>query len=157
MNWTPEQVKQVEQRIQADIASDNPAIRRQTRADIIVPAPAAIKRHMNRWEELFGDELELRKSIGVIEWYDYEPMRLKLAAFSANGKPRTIWYTPDFVSRDRTGAVVCWEVKGFWREAARVRIKLAASRFPFQFMAVTRSQAQWSYEVFAQLLAGAEQ
>ena len=65
---------------------------------------------------------------------EHEPLRLKLAKRSN--------YTPDFVTRDAAGNIVCWETKGFWREAARVRIKVAARLFPWMtFIAVKKRKA----------------
>lgn len=76
-------------------------------------------------------------------YMEHEPMRLKLAERSH--------YTPDFVVRDREGQLVCWETKGFWREAARVRIKVAARLFPWMdFIAVQKRKKKdgggWAME-----------
>lgn len=76
---------------------------------------------------------------------EYEPMSLKLADGAR--------YTPDFVTRDEDGRVKCWETKGFWREAARVRIKVAARLFPWmRFVAVTKARKKdgggWQVEEF---------
>jgi len=41
------------------------------------------------------------------------------------------------------------ETKGHWREAARVRIKVAADLYPwFKFVAVKWDKKQWVYEDF---------
>jgi hypothetical protein len=103
---------------------------------------------MNKWETLYNDELKMSLQVGAIRWYDFEPMRLKLAEFTTDGEPRTIWYTPDFGVMEKTGELWFAEVKGFWREAARVRIKLAASKFPFRFVAITRDKCEWKKEEF---------
>lgn len=61
-------------------------------------------------------------------------------------------YTPDFFTISE-GHIVAWEVKGFWRDDARVKIKTAARAFPFiQFIAVTakdRKFTGWNEEEIA--------
>ena len=37
----------------------------------------------------------------------------------------------------RSGVLELHECKGFWRDDARVKIKVAASLYPFKFIAVT--------------------
>lgn len=57
-------------------------------------------------------------------------------------------YTPDFQTF-RENHLVMWEVKGFWRDDARVKIKTAARMFPFlHFMAVSRRgrASDWAIE-----------
>jgi predicted nuclease of restriction endonuclease-like RecB superfamily len=61
-------------------------------------------------------------------------------------------YTPDFAAM-KAGRIVLWEVKGFWRDDARVKIKTAARAFPFfNFIAVQRkgrTAAGWTVEKIA--------
>lgn len=59
-------------------------------------------------------------------------------------------YTPDFVCVGHGGEIVAFETKGFWRDDARVKIKVAARLFPFlQFTAVSRTKgSSWEYEAF---------
>lgn len=48
-------------------------------------------------------------------------------------------YTPDFMTLDTENQVIFWEVKGFMRDDARVKIYTAARKFPFyRFILVTR-------------------
>lgn len=55
-------------------------------------------------------------------------------------------YTPDFVTIDPT-VITAWEVKGFWRDDARVKIKCAARMFPWiRFVAVQLSKTNWTFE-----------
>ena len=47
------------------------------------------------------------------------------------------------------GRIEIHEVKGFWRDDARVKIKVAAEMFPmFKFIAVTRKGWLWKREEF---------
>lgn len=167
MNWTPEQVAAAERRIAANMAAKNieekdwPPYRKEIAKSAV--GVSCAPRGMNKWESLFRDELEMWRLAGVVSWYEFEPMRLRLATFTQDGKERMIWYKPDFaamaceqggfsslgLSSEET-SLVLYEVKGFWREAARVRIKLAASRYPFRFVAVTREKGEWRYEEFGQ-------
>lgn len=61
-------------------------------------------------------------------------------------------YTPDFITVDE-GVIVAWEVKGFWRDDARVKIMTAARAYPFiQFIAVSATDKKltgWTEEDIA--------
>jgi len=53
-------------------------------------------------------------------------------------------YTPDFIVIRKTGAIA-YEVKGFMRDDALVKLKTAARSYPFfKFIVVTKSGSQWS-------------
>lgn len=99
---------------------------------------------MNKAETKYAEHLERRKWAGEILWYKFEGVTFRLA-----DKAR---YTPDFVVLLPSGLVECHEVKGFWAEAAKVRIKLAAELFPFRFVAVKartkKDGGGWSEEEF---------
>lgn len=113
---------------------------------VIALAPAKPARYRNKTEAAYAAELEqVRLAGAIIEW-GYEDAKLRLA----NGA----WFTPDFRVVTVAGATEFHEVKGFWREAARVRIKVAADRFPrYRFIALTKRKARdgggWAREVFA--------
>ncbi len=58
------------------------------------------------------------------------------------------YYKPDFFIATPTQARI-YEVKGHWREAAKVRIKAVAEQFPwFYWLAVQWKHKQWVYEEF---------
>lgn len=106
------------------------------------------KRGPNKWEAVWGQELEIKKRLGEILWYQFEALRFRLADGA--------WYKPDYISMARDGTITAWEIKGFWRESARVRIKVAADRHPFRFIAVTKQRVKdgggWSEEMFSAAL-----
>ncbi len=103
------------------------------------PAPARV-RGMNRWEQLYSEELSGRLTAGDITWFAYEPIRLRLA--KATG------YTPDFTVVLADGHLEFHEVKGFWRDDARVKIKVAAEMYPWaRFVIVTRREKVFYKEV----------
>lgn len=87
---------------------------------------------MNRTEAAFArEELEFQKLSGAITNYQYEAIKFRLA----NGA----WYTGDFAAfpalSNADQRITIYEVKGFLREAAHVRIKVAAELFPmFKFI-----------------------
>jgi hypothetical protein len=83
---------------------------------------------MNGVEAAYAAQLEVYKHINVILWYAFEAITLKLA-------PDTR-YTPDFVVMTSQGFIECHEVKGFFRDDAKVKIKVAAAMFPFRFLLV---------------------
>lgn len=83
---------------------------------------------MNKYEAAYHAELEYRQLAGQIAWFAFEGLTFKLA--------KDTRYTPDFVVMLPNGAIQCHEVKGHWEDDAKVKIKVAAAKFPFDFIAV---------------------
>jgi hypothetical protein len=99
------------------------------------------KGKMNKTEEAYAAYLELLKRAGEIQWYGFEAVKLRLADKT--------FYDTDFLvlSQDRT--IEIHEVKGFWQDDARVKIKVAASQFPFfKFSAFKKKGSGWEREDF---------
>lgn len=91
---------------------------------------------MNKLERRYADHLEmLRSTHSDIERWDYEPEKLRLAEGA--------WYTPDFRIIFKDGTVEFHETKGFMREAAHVRLKVAADQHPYIFRLVRWVNKQW--------------
>ena len=100
--------------------------------------PIPIKTDMNKTEAAFAARLGHARMAGAIIAWEFEPIKLKLA--------RKTFYTPDFlvVEPER---FIFYEVKGFWRDDARVKIKVAAKLYPyFSFIAVQLKRREWVYE-----------
>jgi hypothetical protein len=95
---------------------------------------------MNKTELAYSEFLEGLRMAGKVSWWSFEAVTFKLAADTR--------YTPDFLVMLPGGEMECHEVKGFWRDDARVKIKVAAAMFPFQFLAVSKSKAGWETERF---------
>lgn len=100
---------------------------------LAAPQPTPTRSKMNRLEAEFAALLDIAQRRGVVAGWGFEVTRLRLA--------HGAWYTPDFtVWFSAPGvAVVHYETKGFWREAALLRIKVAADRYPcYAFVAVRK-------------------
>lgn len=99
---------------------------------------------MNKTESEYCQLLELRKRAGEIVWYRFEGVKLRLAD--------NTFYTPDFAVMLSTGEMEMHEVKGFWADDARVKIKVAAEQYPFRFIAVKpkakKAGGGWEVEEF---------
>ena len=95
---------------------------------------------MNKTEAAYAAYLEMLKRAGEVADYRFEAVKLRLADKT--------FYTPDFVVLAPDGVLEMHEVKGFWEEDARVKIKVAAAQFPFRFLAITRDKGNWSFESF---------
>jgi hypothetical protein len=94
-------------------------------------SPSVPRSRMNRLETAYAQRLELERLAGVWAWWAFEPITLRLAEGAR--------YTPDFAVLDVGHSLIFFETKGHWREAALVRIKVAAELYPFfRFVAVTR-------------------
>jgi hypothetical protein len=99
---------------------------------------------MNKTEAAYERDLRDAQSLGDIQWYLFEGVKLRLAD--------NCFYSPDFIVMAADGVLECHEVKGFWTDDARVKIKVAAQRFPFRFRAVQveakRRGGGWKVETF---------
>lgn len=110
-----------------------------------LPAPTAPLRDlyegMNKTERARAIDLEAMKCAGLIaEWW-YERWTFKLADDCR--------YTPDFVIQKPNGALEVEEVKGFWRDDARAKVKMFAEQFPFPLRAYTKTRHDtWDVETF---------
>lgn len=94
---------------------------------------------MNKTEQAYANYLETLKQIGQIREYWFEPEGLRLADKT--------FYHPDFrVFRD-DGYIEFHEVKGFWRDDAKVKVKVAAKEhWLYKFVIVKKIKGGWSYE-----------
>jgi hypothetical protein len=99
---------------------------------------------MNRTEAAYEQLLKSRLMAGDIQWYRFEGMKLRLA--------NNTFYTPDFFVMAADGLLEAHEVKGHWTDDARVKIKVAASQYPFRFLAIKRGRdvSGWVIEEFNQ-------
>lgn len=98
----------------------------------------------NKTEAAYESMLETLRMVGDIVWYKFEGLKLRLAD--------NTFYTPDFAVMRANGLMECHEVKGFWQDDARAKIKIAAELYPFRFIAA-RPKAKkdgggWDVEVF---------
>lgn len=85
---------------------------------------------MNATEAAYEEILDGLKFHGDIAWYKFEGVKLRLAD--------NTFYTPDFFVMWADGRLECHEVKGFWQDDARAKIKIAADMYPFEFVAVKK-------------------
>jgi hypothetical protein len=90
---------------------------------------------MNRTEAAYAAHLELLKASGDVLWWKFEGVKLRLA--------HNTFYTCDFMLLKRDGQVCMDEVKGFMTDDAAVKIKVAASIYPFQFRIIRKSGSMW--------------
>lgn len=83
---------------------------------------------MNKTEQAYAEHLARLKSTGEVLWFKFEGMKFRLAD--------STFYTPDFVVMRADGSLEAHEVKGFWQDDAKVKIKVAADLYPLRFIAV---------------------
>ena len=92
----------------------------------------------NKTEQRYAQYLEVLKRAGEILDYRFEPIKFKLADKT--------FYSPDFlvIYPDH---VLLVEIKGFLRDDANVKFKVAAKLFPwFRFCMVREVKKQWHFE-----------
>ena len=114
---------------------------------------------MNKLEARYAQQLELLKRADEIIDWRFEPVRLRIGTSGNKGTP-SAFYKIDFLVVKPlitgTGNIILGayefefhETKGFWREAARVRIRVAADLYPWwRFVGVQFKKGEWIYEEF---------
>ncbi|MCO6539869.1 MAG: DUF1064 domain-containing protein [Gilliamella sp.] len=112
------------------------------------PATFALGRlksgQMNKTETEYYQYLKTLEQANEIIWFKFEGLKFKLA--------NNTTYTPDFVVMNKDGLIELHEVKGFWMDDARVKIKVAADMYPFKFLAIKKKAKKlgggWEIEEF---------
>jgi hypothetical protein len=98
----------------------------------------------NKTELAYERMLEAARAAGDVLWFKFEGLKLRLAD--------NTFYTPDFAVLAADGVMELHEVKGFWADDARVKIKVAADLYPFRFRAVRAKSKKdgggWAVEHF---------
>lgn len=95
---------------------------------------------MNKTEAAYAQHLKLCEMAGEVAWFSFEAIKLRLA--------NNTFYTPDFLVMLADGTLEVHEVKGYWEDDARVKIKVAASLYPFRFIAIRKDKTGWATEEF---------
>lgn len=97
---------------------------------------------MNKTEARYAEHLRERMTAGEVVWFKFEAVKLRLADKT--------FYSPDFLVLPADGFLEVHEVKGWMEEDANVKIKVAASLYPFRFKLVRvkpkRDGGGWSIE-----------
>lgn len=94
---------------------------------------------MNKTEAAYDAHLWQLRHAGELLWHKFEAVKLRLAD--------STFYTPDFTVLPASGVLEMHEVKGFMQEDANVKIKVAASIYPFKFIVVRkRKGGGWDFE-----------
>lgn len=90
---------------------------------------------LNKTEQKYQEVLKLRQIAGEVVWFEFEPMNLRLAD--------KCFYKVDFLVMLADGCLEVHEIKGKWEDDALVKIKVAANKFPFRFIAMQYINKQW--------------
>ena len=110
------------------------------------PSAKSLKRsdgYRSQLEADYAAKLEQSRRDGVITSWKYESIRFRLV----DKRIDQVWYKPDFRITYPGGYVVHDEVKGFMREAARLRLLMAVEQYPEErFRLVTRKGGVWQIE-----------
>ncbi len=114
---------------------------------VAAPAPAPARARpqhksgeMNKTEKAYAAHLDARVQAGEVLWWKFESIKLYLA-------PKT-FLTVDFFVQLADETLEAHEVKGFWEDDARVKVKVAAAMYPFRFLGVQRVRGKWVFELF---------
>ena len=130
LRWTEEQLADHMRRVPAAAPSVKEPTAVPASPALVDLLPVAVGElrdtGMNKTEAEYAGMLEARRQRGEVSWWRYEAITLKLADSTR--------YTPDFAVLLAGGAFEIHETKGgFIREDGWLKLKLAASLFPFRF------------------------
>jgi hypothetical protein len=99
---------------------------------------------MNKTEAAYAATLEQRRTAGEVAWFKFEGIKFRLAENTS--------YTPDFAVMLADGTLEMHEVKGFWTDDGRAKIKIAADLYPMRFVAIKAKPKKdgggWAIEEF---------
>lgn len=99
---------------------------------------------MNKTETAYSRDLEVMRHAGEVLWWAFEPMKLRLAD--------NTFLTPDFAVIAKDSILEFHDTKSFVTEDARIKIKVAAEKFPFRFKIVKalgrKHGGGWAVEEF---------
>lgn len=82
---------------------------------------------MNKTEQRYHDHLVLQKQAGLVLWFEFESIKLKLCD--------NTHFTPDFALMGADGVLELHDVKGsraIIKDDAHLKMKWAADRYPFR-------------------------
>lgn len=87
---------------------------------------------MNGTESAYAKHLEQQQMAGVVLWYKFEGVKLRLADKT--------FLTVDFAVMTSNNVMEMHEVKGFMFDDANVKLKVAASMYPFIFKVIRKGK-----------------
>lgn len=111
----------------------------------------------NKTEAAYGAYLALRERAGEISGVQFESLTLKIGP--------DVRYTPDYICMSADGVIECHEVKAgrivrgndkngnptakakaLTEDASRIKIRVAAEKFPFRFVVACLAGGRWHLE-----------
>lgn len=107
------------------------------------------ERGMNKTELAYSRVLEAEKKAGRLTWWQFEPVKLRLADGCG--------LTPDFMTMDADGFITMVDTKAYWASAKKVgvtddslvKMKVAAETFPmFRFIMTWQKEGLWEEREF---------
>jgi hypothetical protein len=97
---------------------------------------------MNKTEVAYDAHLQEQHHAGQVLWHKFEGVKLRLA--------NNTFLTVDFAVLPSTGVIELHEVKGWMMDDANVKLKVAASIYPFRFILVRKKKGGgWEREEFS--------
>jgi hypothetical protein len=85
---------------------------------------------MNKTEAAYAATLDQRRAAGEVAWFKFEGLKFRLAD--------NTFFTVDFAVMMSNSVMEMHEVKGFMQDDANVKIKVAASMYPFIFKVIRK-------------------
>lgn len=139
MNWTEQQFADLQRRRGVD--TSNPPFLPPGNPAAGFARGVLKPRKMNKTEAAYASHLEALKLAGDVRWWGFECIKLRLADDTQ--------YITDFAVLNGDWVFEIHEIKGFMRDDALVKIKVAAEQFPFRFFVIRKDKTGWDREEFS--------
>ena len=121
-----------------------------TPIDLKPVGKASVSDRDNKLQIGYAQHLEMRKRAGEIKSYKLNSHRFRVGVQDPQGELREgTWFKPDFQVVMADGSIQIHETKGFFREAAKVRLKACAELYPeYKWIAVFQDGGGYRIEEF---------
>ena len=130
MRWTEADYKEFLAR-----AGNKPPVKAATSGPQVLAHGRLPATAMNGLEREYSAHLELLRHVGEILWHKFDAVSLRLADKT--------WFHTDFAVLEANGTFSLRETKGWMRDDANVKIKVAATMYPFRFILVRKVKGGW--------------
>ena len=104
----------------------------------IKKAPSHTPGVMNKTERAYADCLDMQIRLGHVTAWWFESVKLRIA--------KRCWLTFDFLILYPNGRFAFHDTKGWTREDALIKAKVAAEKFPWPVFFVKRNAGAWEYK-----------
>jgi hypothetical protein len=103
---------------------------------------------MNKLERAYALHLEAERIAGRVQWFAFEAITFKLASDCRLTVDFAVLMADDTLEMHEVKAWSKKKGKSLWEEDAKIKMRVAAGKYPLRFVAVSRTPSGWEMEEF---------